>query len=99
MSTGETLLDLRRDAADRKFEDFDFGETKVEDMEGWEYENDGDQMTRTVYFENAEDPDADSVRGHFNVRFEEGSAVISDAYGVLGGATFEDKPRAAGPQP
>jgi hypothetical protein len=98
MSTGQTLIEMRRDAADRKFEDFDFGTSNVEDMEGWEFENDGDQMTRTVYFEDSEDPDADSVRGHFNVRFETGSAVIADAYGVLGGATFEDKPQIAGPR-
>ncbi len=99
MSSGQTLIDKRHEAADRKFEDFDFGEAKIEDMEGWEYENEGDQMTRTVYFENSEDPDADSVRGHFNVRFEQGSAVIADAYGVLGGATFEDKPQTSGPKP
>lgn len=99
MNTGKTLVEMRRDAADRKFEDFDFGTSKVEDIKGWEYENDGDQMTRTVYFENSEDPDADSMRGHFNVRFEPGSATISDAYGVLGGATFEDKPEVGSPRP
>lgn len=87
-----TLIDDRRAAADAKFEAFDFGDgNDVEDADGWEYTNDGDEMTRKVYFRHAEHPDADSERGHFTVRFENRSDVISEAYGSLNGAIFEDR--------
>lgn len=87
----QTLIESRHVAADAKFETFDFGSSNVvEDAEGWEYFNDGDEMTRTVYFENAENPEADSQRGHFTVRFEDGTDAIAEAYGTLGGAILDD---------
>jgi hypothetical protein len=97
--TTPTLIEMRREAADRKFQDFDFGSAQVEDMDGWEYEGHGDEMIRTVYFAPLDDPSADTQRGHFTVRFVVGSAAIEEAYGALGGAVFEDKVETSAPSP
>ena len=56
-------------------------------------------MTRTVYFENAENPEADSQRGHFTVRFEDGTDAIAEAYGTLGGAILDDLQVISSPRP
>ena len=95
----QILVESRHAAAEAKFEAFDFGANVVEDVEGWEYVNDGDEMTRTVYFENAEDPEADSQRGHFTVRFEAGTDAVAEAYGALGGTVIEDRQVASSPRP
>ena len=96
----QALIESRHAAADAKFEEFDFGAGNVvEDAEGWEYFNDGDEMTRTVYFENAENPEADSQRGHFTVRFEDGTDAIAEAYGTLGGAILDDLQVTSSPRP
>lgn len=97
--TTATLIEMRREAADQKFQDFDFGSAQVEDMGGWEYEGNGDEMTRTVYFASIDEPSADTQRGHFTVRFLDGSAAIEEAYGALGGAIFEDKIETSPPRP
>jgi hypothetical protein len=97
--TTATLIEMRREAADRKFQDFDFGSAQVEEMGGWEYEGNGDEMTRAVYFAPHDDPSADTQRGHFTVRFGDGSAAIEEAYGALGGAIFEDKVETSLPRP
>jgi hypothetical protein len=97
--TTSSLADLRREAADQKFQDFDFGAAEVEDMDGWEYAGNGGEMTRTVYFRDLDDASNPTQRGHFTVRFGDGSAEISEAYGMLGGAVFEDKAVASLPRP
>lgn len=74
----------RRSAADYEIETYDFG-YQVVGVDGWEWNSGSDEVSKTIYFENEEDPDGPSIKGHFVVRFENGTAVVQDAYGSING--------------
>jgi hypothetical protein len=66
---------LRKGAADKAFEDYDFGADSVEDSNGWKI--DGDEFSKVFFLSN---PDGgDSIKGHFTVDFEECASVVMSA--------------------
>lgn len=80
------LETLRREQADKAFEVYDFGDAKVVASDGWERLSPGREWSRVVYFENDEDPRADSVKGHFVLTFAGDTAsVVENAVGILVG--------------
>ncbi len=89
MTGRNDLVDRRREAADGEFERYDMGGETVEDSSGWEYTIPGTEMSRPVFFRNADDPDADSVTGHFRVVFAASdSAEVVEAYAAIRGSEF-----------
>jgi hypothetical protein len=66
----ETFSKRRIEKANEEFEAYDFGDATVNSFDGWDYTMPGTEYTRTVWFENTEDPDGDDVKGHFTVTFE-----------------------------
>ena len=82
----DDLQARRHEAADREFETYEFGGAGIGEVDGWAYETPGTEMSRTVWFQNAEDPDGPDLKGHFTVRFAAtDSAEIEDAYASLNG--------------
>lgn len=77
------LDDRRRQAADLDLENYDFG-YPVKDGSGWEWETPGTEWTKPLFFE-PDEPGGDSVKGHFTVRFREGTAEIEESHGVVDG--------------
>lgn len=80
------MNDLRTASADAAFQAFDFAGSVIADMGGWEYSAPGVEYSRAVYFENTEDRDGDTVKGHFTVVFESTeSAVVRESYAMING--------------
>lgn len=78
-------IDLKRnEAADVVLEGYDFG-YQVVDGSGWERTIPGDEWTKTLFFENEEDPSGPTVPGNLVVRFETGSAAVEEAYAIVNG--------------
>lgn len=78
-------LDERRgEAADAAYEGFDFG-YQVADGQGWERSTADDEWVKVLFFENDEDPSADSLKGHIAVRFAPGGDEVVDAWAVCDG--------------
>lgn len=83
-----TLQDMRRDLADMTFEGHDFGDLKIEAVNGWEIS--GPEFTR-IFFVQAEDPSPEdpsqtSIRCSFSVLFDPETAVLRQV-------DFEPPPR------
>jgi hypothetical protein len=72
----------REAAAQAAFENYDFGNSAVEDVDGWSYTQPGDEWTRAVYFG---DGDAPTTKGHFAVRFAPDSATVVESYAMING--------------
>ncbi len=80
-------FDKRRiEMANSEFEAYDFGDSTVTAVDGWDYTTPGTEFTRTVWFENKDDPDGDDIKGHFTVTFD-GTVgfTISDANASIDG--------------
>jgi len=70
----------------KALEQYDFGDNVVGEMSGWEYEEPGVEFTRALFFGNSNDPDGDTMKGHFTVVFEDAkSAKVRDAYAMIDG--------------
>jgi len=81
-----TLQSRRQEAADGEWRRYDMGGYLAEDADGWEWTTRSLEMTRVVYFENAEDPGSATVKGQFTVRFRDfGSAEVDDVSASIGG--------------
>ena len=79
--------ELRCIAADLEFELYDFGSDVPEAANGWEYDSDGNEWTRVVFF-NPVDPDEEesaTVAGHFSVTFSHESDEVVGAYASING--------------
>lgn len=74
-SRQDRLENDRKEAADRCYANYDFGDNIVADANGWERVIGGNSWKRIVYFENE---DGDSTRSEFQISFKEGSAEIED---------------------
>jgi hypothetical protein len=62
--------------ADESFSSYDFGDAyECGDACGWDTTDPAD-LTRIVYLEDRESPDADSFRVSFHVRFDDRGEVI-----------------------
>jgi hypothetical protein len=80
------LNEARRAAAEAALEQYDFGNNEIEEMSGWEYSQPGVHYTRTVFFQNFDDPKGDSVKGHFTVMFENTtSETVLDIFAMIDG--------------
>jgi hypothetical protein len=81
----QDLTASQRATADNLFERYDFS-YQVEDAGGWTTSFDGDDvsMTRAVYLQ-ADEPDQDSIRSDFTVRFKDGTNVPHDVVCMLHG--------------
>jgi hypothetical protein len=78
--------ELRRQAANREWVTFDMGDEVVEDSDGWEAAAPEREMTRTVYFQDAVDHDAATIRRHFTVVFAAvDSTKVVGAYAAING--------------
>lgn len=75
------LVELRIGVANRVFDDFLFVENVI-DSNGWEADG-SDELVRTVFFENTENPSGDSIKGHFVVRFDQDSTYVMGAHGHI----------------
>ncbi len=81
------LETLRREQAEKAFEVYDFRDAKIAAADGWQLTKPGREWTRTIYFENSVDPQADSIKGHFSVLFAGDTAsVVESAAAVCNGA-------------
>jgi hypothetical protein len=79
-----TELDrLRQVAADQALAEYDFGESLLEGMDGWEPIS-GDQWSRTLVFAPFTD-DGASTRGHFEVQFAPGQDAVLSASANIDG--------------
>lgn len=77
------LDERRRQAADLVCEGYDFG-YQVADGQGWEHGGD-DEWVKVLFFENDDEPDADSLKGHLAVRFAAGSDEVLETWAVVAG--------------
>lgn len=69
--------DYQRSLAETCFEQYDFGEDVVVDTGTWTF--DGDNVwSRTVFIENAENPEQDSIKKTFTVAVT--SPTTADCY-------------------
>jgi len=86
-AAADELGERRGVAADDEFANYDFEDWTVDETEGWERTTeDGETLwRRAVYFANPNDPEGDTVRGDFNVIFEEGSDAVLAAYAGVNG--------------
>jgi hypothetical protein len=75
----ESLRQSRKEAADRAFERYDFGQAQVEDANGWEYLSGGAEYTRTIFIANRHGA---SIRARFSVQFKAQSALITEVYAI-----------------
>jgi hypothetical protein len=92
----DTLDEIRHEAADREFENYEFGEARVGEADGWGYDTPGTEYSRTIWFENPEDPNGPDLKGHFAVRFAAtDSAEVSEAYASLNGQDVGRRPSAS----
>ena len=66
------ISDAMRTAANQAYEDYDFGDCRVTDAEGWTTSLDQLDMTRIVYVED----DEGSGRVSFHVRFNEAGNIV-----------------------
>ena len=71
------ISDAMRTAANQAYEDYDFGDCRVTDAEGWTTSLDQLDMTRIVYVED----DEGSGRVSFHVRFNEHGEIV-EVYGL-----------------
>jgi len=87
MTDWNKLDDERRAAADREWESYDFTPWEPEDTSGWSHETGAgeSEWSRPVYFVNPHDPEANTIEGHFVVRFASLSAEVVDVYGRING--------------
>jgi len=72
----ESIEERRTRAADFCFENADFGEVAVKDVNGWAYGSGtcAGTWTRVFYLENLDNPSGPSKRAVFEVEFEANSA-------------------------
>jgi len=68
-----------KEAAELIFERFHFP-WQVEAFDGWDRDSGCPEMSRTVYFQNELDPEADSVRGTFMVRKVNDSTQVGNPF-------------------
>lgn len=89
MTITESLADRRNSAADDELAAYDFWHETVIDADGWEHVTPGDRYERTIYFQNADNPEGDSVKGSFAVIFDgHHSAAIREVYAQIAGNIF-----------
>jgi hypothetical protein len=69
------MLQLRREAADQAFAEYDLGDWEVKDTGTWQA--DGDEFSMSFFLETGE---TDSIREVFVVRFEPNTSTVVDAY-------------------
>jgi hypothetical protein len=83
VTQNKSTMELREALADEEFESYDFGEgVRVSESDNW-CTDDPLDFTKIAYITcDGDDPDADSERVSFHVRFESNGSV-SDAYGLL----------------
>jgi len=89
------LDSLRSAAADDAFLAHDFSPLQVAEISGWEHTSPGNTWTRPIFIEletpevdslmASFTPETDSVMASFIVVFEDGTASVSEAYGILDG--------------
>ena len=88
MTDWTTIDRNRREAADREWENYDFSPSEMDEMSGWEYTSGSsadESWSRQVFFVPSEEPEGDTVKGHFTVRFAHGTAEVKEAYGMING--------------
>ena len=87
MTDWNKLTDDRRAAADREWESYDFSPWETEDTSGWRHETGAgeSEWSRPVYFVNPCDPVANTIAGHFVVRFASLSDEVVDVCGRING--------------
>lgn len=86
MQQAADLTQSRQSAAQKAFEDYDFGAAGIEGCSGWEWIEGGSEWVRKLYFTPGEDnPDGSSLPGHFSVRFKDGSSEIAECYAMCRG--------------
>jgi hypothetical protein len=90
------LLTRRSEAAEAEWQGYDFGPEVVEDASGWESETPGREMSRPVYFRDAEDPDGPTIAGRFVVEFgADDSDEVIGARATIGGNDVGFRPQSA----
>lgn len=60
---------LRREIADRVFEEYEGFPSPVVEFNGWEYNVPGNYWKRMCFLENSNDPDGDTIPVWFTVTF------------------------------
>jgi len=92
------LSDLRREAAEREWERYDFKEYEVGETSGWEYATGTgvSEWTRPVFFVNPDDPDGPDARGNFTVVFAPETNEVMDVYGSIDGNDVGEWPGPSG---
>jgi hypothetical protein len=82
----KSFAEERRVAADAALLKYDFAGMAVSEMSGWEYEQPGVEYTRTLFFVNPDEPEGDTLKGHFTVMFENHtSATVLDIFAMIDG--------------
>lgn len=72
----------RQEVAEEECVNYDFG-YPVLDGSGWEFTEPGEEWVKPLFFQP--DEPGDSLKGHFVVRFEPGTANVVETYGVVAG--------------
>jgi hypothetical protein len=78
------LEEIRHTAAENEFDAYDFKGWKA-DENGWAIIAGQDEWTRTVFFYDRDNLHGDTVRGHFTIVFEPGTANVLEAYASVRG--------------
>jgi hypothetical protein len=89
------LVDLRTKAAEREFQNYEFGDDNtVEAANGWESDSGDDEVSRVVFFapRESDEDQSTSVRGHFTVVFQPGTAEVLEAYATCDGEDVGYRP-------
>lgn len=77
------LDNLRRAAADSAASTYEFGDDAgPSEMGGWEFTTPGDEWTRPIYLDPADEDSDTTIKAYFTVRFEAGTAKVIEAYAI-----------------
>lgn len=94
-----SLSDLRRTAAEEAYQEFDFDEgcTPVADS-GWDDDGLGN-LSKILFIADQDNPDGPSLKGVFDVTFEDGSATANVVWATLDGNDIGRRPVASAAAP
>lgn len=73
-AAGHNLEERRKAAADRAFDGHEFGDAKVEAINGWETDG-GDYMSREVFFDVGA---TETVQRRYGISFKSGTAIYGE---------------------
>jgi hypothetical protein len=89
--------ELRAQAAQEAYQNYDFGSAVIEDHSGWEHGMPADEWTRPIFVQ-PEDSSGPTEKGHFFVKFVMGTAIVQECYGMLNGNVLGPAPSPSPPR-